>query len=102
VAGLPYDTLLVYDHPVLRVDHDSISADSGITNGAVITCNGGFYMRGSESMGWGRIINLDSGTTTNLPKDCRFATYSRWSVGVMVDEIFHPIFSFPPTPEAGA
>lgn len=94
IGGIPHDTMLAYDDALLRVDHDSVSANSIIANGDVISCNGAFYMRAFESAGWNRTVDLDSGKVATLPDDCAFATYARWSVGVVVGETFHTLFSF--------
>jgi len=98
LGGLPNDAVVSFPNAVLRTSHVDICDDTG-TYGLLISAGDGLYMRVGESIGGYRTFNIETGQHDQLPKDKMAIAYSKWTVGIMVDQRFEPIFSFPPSPE---
>lgn len=97
IGGLPNDAVVSFADAILRASHTDVSDDTS-TYGHLISAGDSFYMRASESMGGLRTFNLSTGQMEHLPRSKMAIAYSKWAVGIMVDERFKPIFSFPPSP----
>ncbi|PPQ20532.1 hypothetical protein CV770_03920 [Bradyrhizobium sp. AC87j1] len=95
LGGLPSDAVVSFPGAVLRASHTDISDDTGIY-GYLISTGGSFYIRVGVSGGY-HTFSVETGQSAQLPKAKMAIAYSKWAVGIMVDERFEPIFSFPPS-----
>jgi hypothetical protein len=95
VGGLPQDAVVFFPSAVLRASQLDITADLGQL-GTLITAGDAFYISVSDTMGGYRTFNVATGQLEALPQGRIASGYSRWRVGIMVDDNFETIFSFPP------
>jgi hypothetical protein len=89
--------VISFPSAILRANCADICDDTR-TCGNLINAAGTFYIRASESVGNDRTFNLRTGQLEALPEDTITFAYSRWQIGIMIDEKFDPILSFPPLP----
>ena len=96
LGGLPNDAVVSFPAAILRGRPSDITADTGVY-GSLISAGGGFYMRVGEATGNRYSFNVETGQIEKLPEGKMAIAYARWQVGIMIEERFEPIFSFPPT-----
>jgi hypothetical protein len=94
-GGLSQDALVSFPAAVLRASHADITSD--IDFGYLISAAGNFYIRAADqSLGDYGTFNLGTGQQEPLPQEAMTVAYSRWSIGIVTDGNFDPIFSFTP------
>ncbi|KYH01707.1 hypothetical protein [Bradyrhizobium sp. DOA1] len=94
IGGLPNDAVVSFPNAILRANHADISDDTA-TYGHLLSAAGSIYMRVRDSMGGYRTFNLATGQLEQLPTAQMMMAYSKWTAGIIVDERFEPLFSFP-------
>lgn len=93
-SGLPH-TILITRSLLIRTDPSSLTFGNELPLGNLITAGGAFYLAAAL----GRInvvtINLANGMTEDIPNAGPFASFSRWSAGIVEGERWIPVFEFP-------
>jgi hypothetical protein len=89
------DTLISYRDAVIRPDlHSVLFTKSDGMDGAIISASGNFYLRVLENLGY-RTFNIRTGNLEAPNEDAKSFILTRWQVGLVIDEQFVPVFTFP-------
>ena len=91
--GYPYQLLRILS-PILRPDPKSLHFNSP-TIGELISGGGKFYLKGCDARTreeW--TANLKEGVRETIPEGLLVVSYSRWSVGHILDGVWISIFDF--------
>jgi hypothetical protein len=87
------NAVVSFPSAVLRANHTDICEDTN-TCGNLLSAAGTYYIRVSQSVGIDRTFNFETGQLDLIPQGAMVVAYSRWSIGVVRDGKFDPIFSF--------
>lgn len=96
LGGLPHDAVVHLPAAILRASQSDIGRDAS-RYGSLISAAGRFYIRVGHSMGNYYTFNVETGQQEPLPQGKMGLAYSRWQVGVIVDDRFEVIFSYAPS-----
>jgi hypothetical protein len=93
-GGFPKETVISYPNAMLRAEPSSVSLHTQNV-GDVISAGGTFFIRTHQERGNYRTFNLQTGARV-APSDESGAIYfARWQVGLVIDQKFDAIFTFP-------
>jgi hypothetical protein len=94
-GGLTGDAIIYFENAIIRPDRSSISTGTDGPEGSLINVVDTFYIRVNDGFTGYRTFNVQSGAIESIPENAKSIHLTKWQAGLIVDNKFAAILSFP-------